>query len=355
MKSHIFTILIIFAALFLWAESVRACSCMSNQTAGSAFESARFVGIFKLVRRERDPAATGYQAEIDRPVLSVVKVFKGDLQPGREVTFQEGECYLSFKDYRPGTEFLFYLNRTSFRDEKYWGIFCGSRFQFLKGANADLSYIENIDRLRGKTRLSGNVFQWFLAAVEGDKRGAEDLKGWPVEIRGNGKTHRTKTDEKGFYEVYGLEPGRYRITSRKIKGYGYSRPDGLPYIEVEIEPGRHTEENIIYIIDNAIRGRVLDANGLSLEKVRLLLIPATGKVTEGFSEETWTKPGGYFELESIPAGSYLVFVYGKDDVTKRMPDDGFYYGGTTDRKKASVITVRPGQVISDLVIRAPEK
>ena len=313
------------------------------------------MGIFKLLRRERDPAATGHEATIERPVFSVEKVYKGDLKPGETYVFREGNCHMSFVPYPAGTRFLFYIDRSSFFDDKYWGIFCGNRSGTVGESATDLAYLDDIDRLRGKTRLSGYVFRRFLDAVEGDRSGAGELTGWPVVISGNGKTFRLKTDKDGFYEIYDLAPGSYRVTSRKIKGYDpYDGPEDLSYIEVKIEPGRHTERNIAYLIDNAVSGRLLDANGLSLEKVLISLIPAAGKVGKGFSEFTWTKPGGYFELRSIPAGSYLVFVSDKLDVTTRMPDEGFYYGGTTDRKKASVITIRPGQVIKDLIIKAPK-
>ena len=88
---------------FLWrpfccGRNARACSCPSYPPApvDDGFDSAEIVGIFKLLRREKDrpPKATSSSREAG---VSVEKVYKGDLKPGGTMMFSEGECSLNFK------------------------------------------------------------------------------------------------------------------------------------------------------------------------------------------------------------------------------------------------------------------
>lgn len=349
------SIAFVLAALLLPAETVRACSCPSDSPApvDRGFRYARDIAIFKLLRRERDPDAKGYEAKVERPVFSVQKVYKGDLTPGRTMVFAEGDCDLGFDGYPPGTEFLFYLGSRSV-DEKYWRVSFCTRSGTVGRSAGDLMYIENIDNLRGKTRLSGDVWQAFEGAIEGDRLGLEMLKGWPVVISGNGKAFHLMTDNYGVYEIYDLEPGRYRITSPEIRGYDFYKANDLPYIEVDIEGTWHTEQNIAYTIKNAVRGRLFDAKGSPLWNVELELVPTKGEVLKRFYGKTRTDKDGYFEFRSRAAGRYLIFVHDMVPETNQSLPSGFFYPGTLLREKASPITIEAGQVIKDLIITTPK-
>jgi hypothetical protein len=339
--------------------------CPAPLTADKEFERSVTVGVFRITsvlqRREGadDPKTPEEGIEplyaAGRHVtFSVEKVFKGALKPGDEVRLvKTGPCDRYFDESMEGKEYLLYLYSDPSKD-KEWRISSCSRSEDVTAAAADLLYLEKMARVRGRTRLSGTVIQGFRPAAEGEVDRREILADSPIVIKGNGKTIRLKTDKNGVYEIYDLAPGRYRVTPVKIRGYNFIRSEKLPYLEVDIKAGALAERDFTFAIDNAIRGRVLDSKGRGLDEVDIELIPARGRRPVTFSEERQTEKGGYFEFESVPAGSYLIVVNPGGKITAQMPFGKFYYPGAAARAGAAPVSIGAGEFIKNLIVTAPK-
>jgi len=343
-----------FMLLLASAGIASACSCLPSVRVDEEFARSKIVGVFKLAAVEKD------EADPEKPFsgaarlkFTTEKVFKGDIKAGDILPVAQavlGDCGKYFDEREIGREYLFYA---SYFKGGMWSISGCDRSAELRMAAADLLYLENMARVRGKTRISGTVTQVFGIAAEGDEERTEFLANSPVVLRGNGKVIRLRTDKNGVYEVYGLAPGKYTITPVKMRGYDFSHTPVRPVTEITLEAKGFEEWNFTYRIDNAIRGRLLDSKGKVHEDVCLELQPARGRQPLEFFEEACTDEKGLFEFESIPAGSYLIVVNRTGKVTADVPFGKFYYPSTFSRKEASPIAIGPGDVIKNLAITAP--
>jgi hypothetical protein len=365
MKAHLSVVLPVVTALLVLPVWAAACMCTNPVTADKEFERSATVGVFRITsvfqRREgvEDPKTPEEGIEplytpARRVTFSVEKVFKGALKPGDEVRLvKAGTCDRYFDESMEGKEYLLYLSSDPSKD-KEWTVSGCSRSNDVTAAAADLLYLEKMARVRGKTRLSGMAIQSFWPAAEGEVNRREILMESPIVIKGNGKTIRLKTDKNGVYEIYDLAPGRYRVTPIKIRGYKFIPSDELPYLEVDIKAGALAELDFTFVIDNAIRGRVLDSKGRGLEEVDIELVPTRGRKPDNFFSETQTEKGGYFEFESVPAGSYLIVVNPGGKITAQAPFGKFYYPGAAARAGAAPVSIGAGEFIKNLIVTAPK-
>lgn len=348
----IFIALTAILSLVWFSSNALACSCADIGTVDKEFARSKNVAILKAVHIEKagSDQRSGYDG-VKWTKLRVEKVYKGDLTLGQELTFFQGggaDCIWTFSDKDLDKEFLFYLGT----DLSFAGVCTRSRPK--KWAAADINYLDNLKNVRGRTRISGIISQYFDSAVDEDQIKYEPLKNHTVWISGNGKNIRARTDENGVYEVYGLPPGQYRIEPEKLKGYlpqddNFKKGDSS---SVDLPNSGQAEMSFSFRIHNSVRGRLLDSDGLPLEDVRLNLIPAKDKPRQYFVETAYPKKDGSFEFEDIPAGTYVIVGNPKNEVTAEYPYPRFYSSGTDDRKTAEEITIGPGQFINGFTIRA---
>ena len=153
---------------------VAACSCGPNPTVLDAFENADEVVILRALSVEKAPEAEqeNYIEGIRSVTMVVEKVFKGKLKVRDEIVFGQGggaDCIWTFEKESVGKQFLFYLARPEkFRDAQYmpphdpasWFAFECGRSSVAEVATEDLLYLEKMDKVRGKTRISGSIGAW---------------------------------------------------------------------------------------------------------------------------------------------------------------------------------------------------
>jgi hypothetical protein len=351
-------VLLILAVFLLDAPSAHACSCGSPGTVLEAFEEADAVVITRAVSVEK---VDGHYVDGVRSTRMVVeRVFKGALKVGDEMTFAQGggaDCIWTFNEKSVGERYLFYLHSGAKSHGVWIPIVCG-RSTPVQGAADDLLYLTRRDTVAGKTRISGTIsFDW-----ETDERSV----GLTIKVVGGGRTRDLTTDANGVYEIYDLPAGRYFVEPEVPKGWkvdafmlDYSSSidraaRGVPpgRIPIILEAGRHAGLDIQFEPDNAIRGKVVDANGRPMEGVCVDAVPAGDP--SGAREFDCTDAEGSFEITELAAGLYNLVANGDGRISSREPFRTLYYPNASRREEAAVLSINPGDVVEGVVITVPK-
>jgi hypothetical protein len=206
----------IIAAMLLLPGVAFACSCGPVPTVLDAFDGSKVVIIARVSSVER------VKEEYRSAKLVVEKVYKGNVRPGDELPFLQGDgvgCLRMFSEQDVGKRLLLYLG-LPLRDSKHWLAFICGRSTEVKSATEDLLYIDNIDKVRGKTRVSGKYRPLF------GQQGL-NVANRTIKIVGQDQTYETKTDENGVFEIYDLPPGDYRLEPEIPSGWKIALDWGL--------------------------------------------------------------------------------------------------------------------------------
>ena len=370
MKSSRHVQLLIFAIIFFAAKTVVACVCPdTDDTVLGKFKAARFVVIAKVVAIDERP-----QVETTRAKMIVEQVYKGNLRVGQEMFFGQGKSGSCFDNFDPddiGAKYLFYLKPKEKTPDVWYAERCGKSkalpgfdSDFVEDAADDLSYLEKMDKVAGKTRISGTLISYQWSATHG----GADFKRVPatkVRLIGEKGTYETVTNEAGVYEIYDLPPGRYRVEPNTPKGWTIddhsawgggssgTREDTEGF-QVTLTNGRHAYFDFFFMVDTRVRGRVLNPLGSPMKNACVNLVPTEGKVSEHFKKIDCTNDDGSFEIEEIPFGRYFIVVNADDRITSYEPFRRFYYPNVYEREKATVVNITEGHVNEPIDIHVPE-
>ena len=376
--------LLVLVIFFVADRTVQACVCSGgdNSTLGK-FESAQNVVVNKIVSLHKEPRVRVVSSggEVRRePIMTIVsikmiveKVYKGNLKAGDEMIFGQGENYCSekFEEKEVGARFLFYLDARDEKQKLWYANSCwrseplpDSPTNDIQDAAHDLLYLEKMNEVSGRTRISGTLisYQWSIADGGADFK---KLAGQKIQVVGNGQTYEALTNEDSVYEIYDLPVGTYDIRPEVRQGWaiderspfggrssGTNEDDGSS--QVVLKPGRHAYADFILKVNNRLSGRVLNASGRPMRSVCLGLLPTQPNVSQHFKRGGCTDAGGRFEFEEIPFASYVVVINPDDKISSRQPFRKFYYPNTADREKARVITIAEGETKYPLDIRITE-
>lgn len=357
------------AVLLFWpAADALACSCAGKPTVLEAYERADFIVVTRVLSVEKaSPEETApdgrisdgrtYVDGVKSTRMVVERVFKGNLKAGDEMIFAQGggaDCVWTFSEQSVGQQFLFYLSPPG-KGRKVWiGFGCG-RSNGLKYAGDDLLYLNKLDKVRGKTRLSGTVVF----------EGGEGLSGGrSLRVVGEKKTYHLKTDAQGVYEIYDLPAGEYVVEPEtpagwKVYGFREESPAGAgrgarqtpARIPVVVEDKRHTALDIEFEIDNAIRGKVFDPEGRPLKGVCVTAARAEAKEIKG--DFDCTEEDGSFVIDELPPGNYVLVANDENKITSSEPFRTLYYPNVFEREKAGVVTIRAGDHLENFDIFVP--
>jgi hypothetical protein len=212
------------ALLLVAWQIANACECAARRTVLDEFDQADEVVILRAVSVEK-VASTNERRYVDNvrsTTLVVEKVFKGNLKAGDQIVFGQGggaDCLWTFDEKAVGGQFLFYLKRPENIRLRYppsriaglWFAFACGRSGGVDDVTDDLLYLSNMDKLRGKTRISGSFASWMTQIIE--------VAGKKIKIIGADKTYETTTDKHGVFEIYDLPPGKYFIEPEAPPGF----------------------------------------------------------------------------------------------------------------------------------------
>ena len=130
------------------------------------------IAILKLRSLEKYPDSqteeTYSVGNIKQSILTVEKVFKGNLKVGQKLPFRQGgggDCVWTFSEKAVGNEYLLYLSAKPGDDGLWTGEVC-SRSGSTKYRASDLLYLEKLPKVLGKTRIS-ELVQQITTALRG--------------------------------------------------------------------------------------------------------------------------------------------------------------------------------------------
>lgn len=361
MKLKSFTIAFCFCAIVTLAADVTfACSCLPKGTVLESFEESDVVIIARIISVQKSDPADKQHYFVDgvrSTTFIVEKVYKGNIRVRDELVFAQGgggDCIWPFKEEYIGESFLFYLNTPKTESPLWVASTCG-RSRGLKRATEDLLYLDNLKKLRGKTRVSGEYGKWNGKDFE--------IANKKIRFVGQKKTYETKTDENGVYEIYDLPPGQYQLEPEIQKGWrldpswlrqvaGLSeKPNPTGALTFTLEAKKHVSIDLSFQPDNSVEGSVVDSSGNPIEGVCVFLW--TPKQTEIFGPYDCTDAKGEFQIESISKGSY-VLVVNPHGATSEHNFRKFYYPSVTEREKAALIDIGAGETVKNIDLVVPK-
>lgn len=355
-------LLVISAAILLLADvrTASACSCFRPGLLES-YAGAKTVIVGRAVSVEKSDDPERFIYGVRSTKFVVEKVFKGKLSPGAEMIFEQGgggNCIWTFSEKSIGHRFLFYLTDDDVNRQRWSASICG-RSNDSKFAAADLLYLENMARVRGKTRLFGTLRFRQDSAREDEEPINYALDGKRVRIAGEKKTCELFTNRDGVYEIYDLPAGKYQVEPEvpsgwKIERFGRENGEDSRSFTIIVSDGGLSELDFRYVVDNTIRGRVLDPAGNGLKDVCVHLLPAQGKRNRYFYGSDCTDKDGMYQINEIPPGSYIIVANEDGKISSSEPFRTLYYPNVFDREKAAAISIGAGYGLDGVDINVPK-
>lgn len=360
LRQYLSRAILCLVLLLLLPRIANACGCFRTSTVLDDYQSADLVVIARM--KTVIKGKIRYFSDISHVTMEVEKVYKGDVKIGDELTFLQGDavlnCSWDFVADWIGEKFLFYLYRPEKPGEPFVVSTC-NRSTGLEAANDDLLYLENIDRVKGRTRISG------VLEVEDEPTAGEQ-----VRITGKNKTYIATTDKNGVYELYDLPPGRYSVEpvlkfGWKIYDWHITRQEtraewrrsnlDLPPLTKRwftLRAGKHFGADIRLELANRIAGRITSRAGKPLQRVCVTLVRA--EESEEFRAcNDFSNADGTFAVDSLDAGAYKLIVNYENIKSNYQPFPKLYYPGVERTEEAKVLTVKFGESIEGLNFVVP--
>lgn len=332
--------LIAVFCFFSTPATIFACSCLHGEPA-HAFNDARLVFIGRMLggtEKVEVKTQSGEPLTLEAGNLrfAVEEIFKG--QAAQEFTVQvSSNLGTSCGPYglRRGARYVVYAYAKG--DAFYTGVCTRTNTLDNKYAEEDLKFLRNLPPAGVGGTLEGGI------TVNVGDSGSHPLADVRIKIvHADGQTITAFTNKDGTYKVTQLKPGKYKVEPDLPPNYDTENKS----VEVEVDDRGKAYASFEVHIDGRVSGRAIDRQGNPFNSMTLQLA-GEGKSIWGHS----SGEDGRFEVDGTPPGEYVLFVEMQgNDYSKRKP---YYYPGTFDRTKATVIRVGLGETVEGLEFRLP--
>ena len=325
--------------------TVLGCSCMT-QPPNYAFNDARVVFIGRMLGGThkmslKDQAGRSYVIESGEVRFAIEEIFKGSQTEQITIHIESNEDNTCGPyGLRRGERYVVYAYAGDQNPTLYTGACTRTEPVTSESAKADLEFLHNLPPAGIGGEINGEIY-----ADLKDPAKAAPLPDVRVKIIGPGDQVITAfTDKNGQFNVKQLKPGKYKVEPEFPANYNSERK----YEEVNIDDRGKARVGFEAYIDGRVSGRVLDKDGNPFNAIALDMTDKGTKLS-GFS----TGENGNFEFEGAPPGEYVLFLdLQHRDYNKKRP---YYYPGTFDREKATVIRLGLGERIDALEFRLPDE
>jgi hypothetical protein len=180
-----------------------------------------------------------------------------------------------------------------------------------------------------------------------------------------------KTDKNGFFEVYDLPPGEYtarvdvpfgwKIDDYMVRqtstGYDPFDPRGeltsLAEVPVKIEKNSHSALDLLFVIDTAIKGKVLSPLGKPMKGVCVKAVSTNSGKAQGLGSSDCSNEKGEFVIEEIAPGNYILVANEDGKRDSEEPFGRLYFPGVKDPANAGVILVEAGKHVTGQILQIP--
>lgn len=361
-------IIFILALGVLWLapQQIQACSCLQIPSVCESTRESKavFSGTVRKVVQSGDGLYKAY--------LQVEKVYKGEAPKVVEFGWGDTSCDLTME---AGERWLIYSDAVDKKTKTDRLSQCGRSRVIEDNFDEDLIYLENLQKVQGKTRLAGNINYLSGAAVAGAN----------VKIIGENAEYETATNRKGFFEYYGLPAGFYVLKPALPDGakiQNASVGNGKRYfnttntenvlpafflnpefkaensLKLKTEPEKCLDVKMDLSLENFAKGRVSNHAGKPLTDVCVVFSRLGADLTT-IEEEVFAcvNDNGQYLLGSLPAGKYLLSVrkgsyYGLDKTSDIAP---VFYPSTLKRAEAQILEIGAGFYREDLNVLVPKE
>jgi hypothetical protein len=255
LKRHLAFLAFGLIGSMFFSQTALACSCVPPRPVNERLENSRVVIVASLAE------IVGNLNVSNEPYFSrwkVEKVYKGDLKAGDAIELWQGsggDCVGLYRKEQINSRFLLFMQApTTEYPNRYAQGKQASGKPFYDASHCsgsgpvdhaarDLSYLDKIDELREKTRLTGTFHA-------GNHPGFNfaDVK---LKVIGEKKALELKTDRTGYFETYDLPPGEYRLNIPVQSGWKLNDP------RVEYSTGIHPDIGKPYVNDAIIQIPIL--------------------------------------------------------------------------------------------------
>jgi len=336
------------------------CVCAARPSAKDAWTDSPvvFLGSVQRIEPGVDYDKTTFVEQHLR--VRVDEPFKGAKKNDTfELNQAANDCAPKFKS---GERIVLYLHPSE--KTRVWEAWGCHRSRDIESAADDLLFLRKLPVSARQNRLSGEI-EVYENAVPGGFRIVGVLPGVKVTAAKEGDVPLDAfSNADGVYELYGLPPGKYKVTIEVPKGLRIdfpvkTGPRNLDFADttVEIKSDSGVSIGFVLMADTKITGRVIDPEGKPMEGVCVDAMPISDTTQAPSRIFDCTKSDGTYKMEMMSPGQYRIVANREGVVTAREPFGTVYYPGTSDPKKAALITVAAGSVAGgvDLQIASARK
>lgn len=347
-----------FAVLLLLGGAVEAlaCSCVPERPVCEGFGGASAVFVGRVVgsaERKESEDQNGRKTTYDVGTIyfAVEETFSG-VRGKRRVEIHSGtgggDCGFWFLR---GQRYLVYADASD-KGRLHTNI-C-TRTRPLSEAAEDLAFLRDLPPAGTGARIYGIVARPAYTQDKPEEAKDEGIPGIKVIVTGPSGRRELFTDAEGRYEISNLKAGVYKIDADLPPQY---HRDELSNYKRRVYDRGCASADFPAIPNGVVAGRVLTAEGETVEKPDVVLLRADATGTLGLGDEVGAShenhAEGRFEIGQVPPGEYVLGINLTGSPKVEFPYPPTYFPGVTQRSEATVIKLGLGEKVSDLLLRLP--
>jgi hypothetical protein len=224
----------------------------------------------------------------------------------------------------------------------------------VERADEDLEFLKSYAQGKTSTQISGTVRYRPDEPEDSGLReqGRTPMKDVLITISGGGRSYETKTDASGRFSILGPPPGAYKV-SAQMAGYRTNWLDR----EIRLAPKGCAVAEVLMKVDRRVEGMIRMEDGRPAAGVLVDMVPVkpSSKRWENPVLVTLSDETGFYAIDGIPPGEYLLGINIKHTPTREQPYPPTYYPNTQQSNSATPVVFLAGDSVQSYDLILPEK